>query len=255
MAAVLDSFRLDGRVALVTGASRGLGAAMALALAEAGADLVLVARSGSAALQKAIAATGRRSLAVTADVGDPAAAARIVAAAYQEFGRADILVNNAGIIRRAPVLEFTDADWSDVLRTNLDGAFRLSQRFAAEAVARRRSGKIINLASMLSFQGGLRVVSYTAAKSALAGLTRAMANELAASGINVNAIAPGYMATDNTTPLRADAARSRSILERIPAGRWGEPGDLAGAVVFLAAPASDYVHGILLPVDGGWLAR
>jgi len=255
MAAVLDSFRLDGRVAIVTGASRGLGAAMALALAEAGADLVLVARSGSAALQKSIAAAGRRSVAVAADVGDPAAAARVVAAAYQEFGRADILVNNAGIIRRAPVLEFTDADWSDVLRVNLDGAFRLSQRFAAEAVARRRPGKIINLASMLSFQGGLRVVSYTAAKSALAGLTRAMANELAAAGINVNAIAPGYMATDNTAPLRADAARSRSILERIPAGRWGEPGDLAGAVVFLASPASDYVHGILLPVDGGWLAR
>jgi 2-deoxy-D-gluconate 3-dehydrogenase len=255
MAAVLDRFRLDGRVAIVTGASRGLGAAMALALAEAGADLVLVARSSSAALQKSIAAAGRRSVAVAADVGDPAAAARVVAAAYEEFGRADILVNNAGIIRRAPVLEFTDADWSDVLRTNLDGAFRLSQRFAAEAVARRRPGKIINLASMLSFQGGLRVVSYTAAKSALAGLTRAMANELAASGLNVNAIAPGYMATDNTAPLRADAARNQSILERIPAGRWGEPGDLAGAVVFLASPASDYVHGITLPVDGGWLAR
>lgn len=255
MAAVLDTFKLDGRTAIVTGASRGLGAAMALALAEAGADLVLVARSGTGSLQKSIAATGRRSIAVTADVGDPAAAATVIAAAYAEFDRADILVNNAGIIRRAPVLEFSEADWSDVLRTNLEGAFRLSQRFAAEAVARKRPGKIINIASMLSFQGGVRVVSYTAAKSALTGVTRAMANELAASGININAIAPGYMATDNTTALRADAARNQSILDRIPAGRWGQPVDLAGAVVFLASPASDYVHGITLPVDGGWLAR
>jgi 2-deoxy-D-gluconate 3-dehydrogenase len=255
MAAVLDSFRLDGRTAIVTGASRGLGAAMALALAEAGADLVLVARSGTAALQQAIAATGRRSIAVTADVGDPAASAKIVAAAYAEFGRADILVNNAGIIRRAPLLEFSEADWTDVLRTNLDGAFRLSQRFAVEAVARQRPGKIINIASMLSFQGGIRVVSYTASKSALTGLTRAMANELAGAGISVNAIAPGYMATDNTVALRADAARHQAILDRIPAGRWGQAADLVGAVVFLASPASDYVHGITLPVDGGWLAR
>lgn len=255
MTAVPDTFRLDGRTAIVTGASRGLGAAMAQALAAAGADLVLVARGSTAALQKSIAATGRRSVAVAADVGDPAAAAQIVAAAYAEFGRADILVNNAGIIRRASLLEFSEADWSDVLRTNLDGAFRLSQRFAVEAVARKRPGKIINIASMLSFQGGVRVVSYTASKSALAGLTRAMANELAASGINVNAIAPGYMATDNTAALRADAARNQSILDRIPAGRWGQPEDLAGAVVFLASPASNYIHGITLPVDGGWLAR
>jgi 2-deoxy-D-gluconate 3-dehydrogenase len=255
MTAASDRFRLDGLTAIVTGASRGLGAAMAQALAVAGADLVLVARGRTTALQKSIAAAGRRSVAVAADVGDPGAAAQIVAAAYAEFGRADILVNNAGIIRRAPLLEFTEADWSDVLRTNLDGAFRLSQRFAVEAVARKRPSKIINIASMLSFQGGVRVVSYTASKSALAGLTRAMANELAASGINVNAIAPGYMATDNTAALRADAARNQSILDRIPAGRWGQPEDLAGAVVFLASPASNYVHGITLPVDGGWLAR
>lgn len=255
MAAVLDTFRLDGRVAIVTGASRGLGAAMAAALAEAGADLVLVARGDTTAAQGAVAAAGRRSVTVAADVGDPAAPARILAVAETAFGRADILVNNAGIIRRAPVLEFTEADWSDVLRTNLDGAFRLSQAFARAAVAAKRSAKIINVASMLSFQGGVRVVSYTAAKSALAGLTRAMANELAAAGINVNALAPGYMATDNTAALRADVARNQAILERIPAGRWGEPKDLAGAVVFLAAPASDYVHGITLPVDGGWLAR
>ena len=255
MTTVLDNFRLDGRTAIVTGASRGLGASMAAALAGAGADLVLVARGDTAAAQRAVAAAGRRCVSVAADVGDPAAAAQIVAAAYAEFGRADILVNNAGIIRRAPLLEFSEADWSDVLRTNLDGAFRLSQRFAVEAVTRKRPGKIINIASMLSFQGGVRVASYTASKSALAGLTRAMANELAASGINVNAIAPGYMATDNTAALRADAARNQSILDRIPAGRWGQPEDLAGAVVFLASPASNYIHGITLPVDGGWLAR
>ncbi len=255
MAAVLDTFRLDGRVAIVTGASRGLGEGMAAALAEAGADLVLVARGDTAAAQRAVAAAGRRSISVAADVGDPAAADQIIAAATAAFGRADILVNNAGIIRRAPLLEFSEADWSDVLRVNLDGAFRLSQAFARAAVAAKRPAKIINVASMLSFQGGVRVVSYTAAKSALAGLTRAMANELAALHINVNALAPGYMATDNTAALRADAVRNQGILDRIPAARWGEPRDLAGAVVFLASPASDYVHGITLPVDGGWLAR
>ncbi len=255
MSSILDSFRLGGKVAIVTGASRGLGAAMAQALAEAGADLVLVARGDMAALQKTIAATGRRSVIVAVDVGTPAAAVKIVAAAYEAFGRADILVNNAGIIRRAPVLEFTDQDWSDVLNVNLTGAFRLSQRFAAELVARKSPGKIINIASMLSFQGGIRVVSYTAAKSALAGVTRALANELASQGINVNALAPGYMATDNTAALQADPVRNKSILDRIPAGRWGTPADLAGAVIFLAAPASDYMHGHILAVDGGWLVR
>ena len=255
MASVLDSFRLDGKVAIVTGASRGLGEAMAQALAGAGADLVLVARGDMSALKKSIEAAGRRCAIVAADVGTPAAAAQIVAAAYAAFGRADILVNNAGIIRRAGVLEFSAQDWDDVLNVNLHGAFRLSQRFAAELVSRKQPGKIINIASMLSFQGGLRVVSYTAAKSALAGLTRAMANELAAHGINVNALAPGYMATDNTEQIRADAARNKSILERIPAGRWGTPADLQGAAVFLAAPASDYMHGHILAVDGGWLAR
>ena len=255
MTNILDSFRLDGKVAIVTGASRGLGAAMAQAYAETGADLVLVARGDMSALQKTIAAAGRRSVVVAADVGQPAAAAPIVAAAYAAFGRADILVNNAGIIRRANLLEFSEADWSEVLNVNLTGAFRLSQRFAAELVARKSPGKIINIASMLSFQGGVRVVSYTAAKSALAGLTRAMANELAPSGINVNAIAPGYMATDNTAALQADPVRNRAILDRIPAGRWGTPADLAGAAVFLAAPASDYMQGHVLAVDGGWLVR
>ncbi|MDQ5978001.1 MAG: 2-dehydro-3-deoxy-D-gluconate 5-dehydrogenase [Verrucomicrobiota bacterium] len=255
MSALLDSFRLNGKVAIVTGASRGLGAAMAQALAEAGADLVLVARGDMSALQNSIAAAGRRSTVVSADVGSPAAAAKIVAAAYETFGRADILVNNAGIIRRANLLEFSETDWNDVMNINLTGAFRLSQRFAAELVNRSAKGKIINIASMLSFQGGIRVVSYTAAKSALAGLTRAMANELAARGVNVNAIAPGYMATDNTAALQADPERNAAILARIPAGRWGTPSDLAGAVVFLAAPASDYMHGHLLAVDGGWLVR
>jgi 2-deoxy-D-gluconate 3-dehydrogenase len=250
-----ELFRLDGRAAIVTGATRGLGAAMAVALAEAGADVVLVAREEATATAGAVRAAGRRAVVVAADVAAPETAARVLAATNAAFGHADILVNNAGIIRRAPVLEFSEADWSDVLRTNLDGAFRLSQRVASAAVAQNRPAKIINIASMLSFQGGVRVASYTAAKSALAGLTRAMANELAAARINVNAIAPGYMATDNTAALRADEARNRSILERIPAGRWGAPADLAGAVVFLASAASDYVHGVTLPVDGGWLAR
>ncbi|MBI2497426.1 MAG: 2-dehydro-3-deoxy-D-gluconate 5-dehydrogenase KduD [Opitutae bacterium] len=252
---MLDSFRLDGKTAIVTGASRGLGAAMAQALAEAGADLVLVARGDQSGLQKSIAALGRRSIAVAADLAAPAATGEIIAAAQQAFGRADILVNNAGIIRRAALLEFSEQDWDDVLDVNLSAAFRLSQRFAAGLVTRRSPGKIINIASMLSFQGGVRVASYTASKSALAGLTRAMANELAPLGINVNALAPGYMATDNTAALRADPGRNRAILERIPAGRWGTPDDLKGAVVFLASPASDYLHGHTLAVDGGWLAR
>jgi len=228
---------------------------MAAALAVAGADLFLVARGDTSELKKQIEAAGRRCVSLAVDVGDAAAASTIIEEAYAQLGRADVLVNNAGIIRRAPLLEFSEEDWSDVMRVNLDGAFRLSQRFAAEAVKRERPGKIINIASMLSFQGGIRVVSYTASKSALAGLTRAMANELAASRINVNAIAPGYMATDNTAALRADADRNASILARIPAGRWGESTDLDGAAVFLASRASDYVHGITLPVDGGWLAR
>jgi 2-deoxy-D-gluconate 3-dehydrogenase len=255
MAAVLDSFRLEGKVAVVTGASRGLGAAMAQALAEAGADLVLVARGDMSALEKSIAAVGRRSVTVAADVASPTAASEIFSAAREAFGRADILVNNAGIIRRAAVLEFSEQDWTDVLNVNLNGAFRLSQRFAVDLVARKSPGKIVNIASMLSFQGGLRVASYTASKSALAGLTRAMANELAPHGINVNALAPGYMATDNTEALRADAARNKSILERIPAARWGTPDDLKGAIVFLASSASDYMHGHTLAIDGGWLAR
>ncbi|MEN9662735.1 MAG: hypothetical protein RL324_1684 [Verrucomicrobiota bacterium] len=255
MASVLDSFRLDGRTAIITGASRGLGAAMATALAEAGADVVLVSRTRNAELEKSIAALGRRVLGVMADVGQPAAAAQIMREARAAFGGADILVNNAGIIRRAPFLEFSAADWSDVMDVNLGGAFRLGQAFAGALVADKARGSVINVASLLSFQGGIRVASYTAAKSALLGLTRLMANELAGQGIKVNALVPGYMVTDNTAALRADPVRSAEILRRIPAARWGTPEDLKAAVVFLASSASDYMHGSTLAVDGGWLAR
>jgi len=252
---VLDSFRLDRQVAIVTGASRGLGAAMALALAEAGADVALVARGDLSESQRNIERLGRRAIAINADLEDRAAPEAILNAAQRAFGRADILVNNAGIIRRAALLDYTDEDWDAVIEVNLRSAFTLSRAFARAIVARNSGGKIINIASMLSFQGGVRVAAYTAAKSGLLGLTRAMANELAPLGINVNAIAPGYMATDNTLALRDDPTRSREILARIPAGRWGEPDDLKGAVVFLASPAAAYVHGTTLAVDGGWLSR
>ena len=255
MANILESFRLNGRVAIVTGASRGLGAAMARALAEAGADVALVARSDTTALAKEISALGRRAVSVPIDVGEAGAAEKIVEQTVSALGNADILINNAGIIRRGTFLEFSESDWRDVLNVNLDAAFRLSQQFARRLVAQKLPGKIIHVTSMLSFQGGVRVASYTAAKSALNGLTKLMANELAAHGINVNAIAPGYMATDNTALLRADANRNAAILDRIPAGRWGTPEDLSGAVVFLASPASNYMHGFTLAVDGGWLAR
>jgi 2-deoxy-D-gluconate 3-dehydrogenase len=255
MAGILDSFRLDGRVAIVTGASRGLGSGMAEALAEAGADVVAVARGSTSSLKARVERLGRRFHAVRVDVAEAGSAAAILAECERVLGGADILVNNAGIIRRAPFLEFSEKDWKDVLDVNLTAAFRLSQEFARRLVARKASGKIINIASMLSFQGGVRVASYTASKGALHSLTMLMANELAPLGINVNAIAPGYMATDNTEQLRADAARNKAILERIPAGRWGTPEDLKGAVVFLSSGASDYMHGFTVAVDGGWLGR
>ena len=242
-------------VAIVTGASRGLGQAMARALAEAGADVAGVASSDLAATAAIVGATGRRFAAIREDLGQPGAAARVVDAAAAALGGVDILVNNAGIIRRQDALDFTEADWDDVLNVNLKSVFFLAQQAARRFVAQGNGGKIINIASLLSFQGGIRVPSYTAAKSGVQGITRLLANEWAAKGINVNAIAPGYMATDNTAPLRADAERSGQILARIPAGRWGRPEDLDGAVVFLASSASDYVHGTTLAVDGGWLAR
>jgi 2-dehydro-3-deoxy-D-gluconate 5-dehydrogenase len=248
-------FRLDGELAVVTGASRGLGSAIAVGLAQAGADVALIARGDCSEAAKAIAAAGRRSLAISADLASAGAAAHAYARIEAEFGTPSILVNNAGIIRRADFVDYTRDDWDEVLAVNLDSIFELSQAFARSCLKAGRRGKIINIASMLSFQGGIRVVAYTAAKSGLLGMTRALANELGPKGINVNAIAPGYMATDNTAALRADLARNRSILERIPAGRWGEAEDLVGAAVFLASPASAYVHGAVIPVDGGWLAR
>ncbi|HEX9407586.1 MAG TPA: 2-dehydro-3-deoxy-D-gluconate 5-dehydrogenase KduD [Thermoanaerobaculia bacterium] len=248
---VLDLFRLDGQLAIVTGASRGLGATMALALAEAGADVALVARGDLRETTDAIERLGRRAVAIEADLEERGEVDEIL----QHAQGADILVNNAGIIRRSPFLEFSDDDWDAVIEVNLRSVFALSRGFARALVHRRSGGRIINIASMLSFQGGVRVAGYTAAKSGLLGLTRAMANELAPMGINVNAIAPGYMATDNTQALRDDPQRSREIVARIPAGRWGTPDDLKGAVVYLASAAAAYVHGTVLAVDGGWLAR
>jgi 2-deoxy-D-gluconate 3-dehydrogenase len=253
---ILDSFRLDGRVALVTGGSRGLGQGLALALAEAGADVALLDRTGSPETAEGVAALGRRVTTIECDLSVAGVddLADVVRSVVDELGSLDVLVNNAGIIRRQPAIEFSEANWDDVLDVNLRAVFFLSQA-AARVMQGSGGGKIINVASMLSFQGGVLVPSYTAAKSAVAGLTRALANEWSSLGINVNAIAPGYMATDNTAPLRADEVRSASILGRIPAGRWGTPDDLKGAAVFLASDASAYVHGAVLPVDGGWLTR
>ena len=249
-----DLFSLAGRTAMVTGANTGLGQAMAVALAEAGADIVAVGRSAAADTEGLVRAAGRAFHFVQADLGQPNISGDVIAAAKAVAAAPDILVNNAGIIRRNDALDFTEEDWDAVMDVNLKTAFFLSQAAAREMVV-KGAGKVINIASMLSFQGGVRVASYAASKSGIAGLTRLLANEWAVKGINVNAIAPGYFSTNNTTALRADEARNKSILERIPAGRWGEPSDLGGAAVFLASAASNYVHGAILPVDGGWLAR
>ncbi len=253
---ILDKFKLNSRIALVTGASRGLGQAMALGLAEAGADIVGLDRSNCEDTGEQVRSLGCRFHEVVADLRKTSVSElnTIVAEIVAAMGQLDILINNAGIIRRAPAIEFSEEDWDDVLHINLRALFFLSQA-AAKVMIPQKSGKIINVASMLSFQGGITVPSYTAAKSGVAGVTRALANEWAQYGINVNAIAPGYMATDNTAPLRADTARAASILERIPAGRWGEPNDLKGTAVFLASDAARYMHGIIIPVDGGWLTR
>ncbi|MEJ1160931.1 2-dehydro-3-deoxy-D-gluconate 5-dehydrogenase KduD [Prosthecomicrobium sp. N25] len=247
-------FDLTGRVAIVTGASTGLGRAMAVALAEAGADVAGVARSDQSETAAAVEAAGSGYHAITADLAGADKAA-VLAEAVEVFGRVDILVNNAGTIRRADAVDFTEADWDAVMDLNLKAAFFLSQAFARNRIAAGEPGKIVNIASMLSFQGGIRVPSYTASKHGILGLTRLMANEWAKHRIGVNAIAPGYMVTDNTAAIRADPGRHAEITARIPAGRWGEAADLAGAVVFLASGASDYVQGAVLPVDGGWLAR
>ena len=250
----MNPFSLAGQVALVTGANKGLGQGIALALAAAGADIVAVSSSNADETGAKVQALGRRFHFIAADLTSIAPIPGIVDGTLAAFGRLDILVNNAGMIRRADAVDFTEADWDAVMDLNLKSAFFLAQAAGRHFIAQGR-GKIINIASMLSFQGGIRVPSYTASKSGLAGITKLLANEWAAKGVNVNAIAPGYMATDNTAALRADENRNRDILARLPAGRWGEPDDLGGAAVFLASAAADYVHGVVLPVDGGWQAR
>ncbi len=253
---ILDAFSLAGKRALVTGAGRGIGRAYALALAEAGADVAVLDRSGAADTAAEIADLGRTSLAVDADLleASPGDLDDAVQRVVDELGGLDILVNNAGIIRRAPAAEHPAEDWSAVLQINLSAVFFLSQSAGRHMLEAGR-GSIINVASMLSFQGGINVPGYTATKHGVAGVTKALANEWASSGITVNAIAPGYIATENTAPLRADEKRSADILARIPAGRWGLPEDLMGTVVFLASDAARYVNGAVIPVDGGWLAR
>jgi 2-deoxy-D-gluconate 3-dehydrogenase len=249
-----NPFDLTGRVAVVTGANTGIGQGLAIALAEAGADVALVGRTAADETADKVRAVGRKATIVHADLSTVAPVQQVVDQVAAELGGLDILVNNAGIIRRADALEFSEEDWDAVIDTNLKSVFFLCQA-AARHMVRQGRGKIVNIASMLSFQGGIRVASYTASKSGIAGLTKLLANEWAAKGINVNAIAPGYIATNNTAALQADEARNRQILERIPAGRWGQPSDLGGAAVFLASSASDYVNGHILAVDGGWLAR
>jgi 2-deoxy-D-gluconate 3-dehydrogenase len=252
----LELFRLDGKVALVTGPGRGLGQGIALGLAEAGADIAGLYRSTYKETRAQVEARGRRFLPIQCDLAEASVddLNAVVDHVVRDMGDLDILVNNAGIIRRAPAIEFSEQDWDDVVQVNLKAAFFLAQA-AAKAMEQQGGGKIINVASLLAFFGGILVPAYTAAKSGLAGITRALSNEWASKKINVNAIAPGYMATDNTAPLQADPQRNAAILARIPAGRWGEPADLKGIAVYLASPASDYMHGAIVPVDGGWLAR
>ena len=252
---ILDQFKLDGKVAIVTGSSRGLGQGMALGLAEAGADIALVDILDMSESKEKIEALGQKCIAITAYLSEKESVDTIVGATVEQMGAIDILFNNAGIIRRAPITEFTEKDWDDVMNINIRTLFFLSQAVGKQMIQQGRGGKIVNTASMLSFQGGIFVPSYTASKSAVMGLTRLLANELGAHNINVNAIAPGYMATDNTKALREDPVRNKAILDRIPAGRWGTPEDLQGAAVFLASSAADYMQGYTIAVDGGWLAR
>jgi 2-dehydro-3-deoxy-D-gluconate 5-dehydrogenase len=248
-------FDLTGKAAVVTGANTGLGQGIAVSLARAGAAVIAVGRSAMDETERMCRQAGTAFHAIKADLSTLEPIASVAEEAASLTGRVDILVNNAGIIRRADAIDFTEGDWDEVMNVNLKSVFFLSQAVARRMLADEKGGKIINIASLLSFQGGIRIPSYTASKSGLAGLTRLLACEWAGKGINVNAIAPGYFATNNTQALREDARRSTEILGRIPAGRWGEPHDIGGAAVFLASAASNYVHGIVLPVDGGWLAR
>jgi 2-deoxy-D-gluconate 3-dehydrogenase len=252
---ILDQFNLSGKVALVTGCSSGLGEGMSLGLAEAGADIVGIYNQGQPKIQKEIAAMGRKFVGIQADLTSVAAVGRIVEEAVDNLGHLDILLNNAGILRRGKSLDFSEKDWDDVMNVNLKSLFFLSQAVARQFVAQDSGGKIINIASLLSFQGGILVPSYTASKSGVMGLTRLLACEWAPHNINVNAIAPGYMVTRVTQPLKDDPVRNRQIMERIPAGRWGSADDLKGTVVFLASEASKYINGYTVAVDGGWLAR
>ena len=252
---ILNQFKLEGKVALVTGASAGLGQAIAIALAEAGADVVCHGNTRAPdSTVDAISRLGKQTFAVAGDLAKKETPSALVEATIEKFGRIDILVNNAGTIRRAPAVDYSEEDWNAVIEVNLSAVFRLSQ-LAGRRMLAQASGKIVNIASLLSFQGGITVPAYAAAKGGVAQLTKALANEWAGKGINVNAIAPGYMRTDNTKALQQDETRNRQILERIPAARWGEPSDLAGAAVFLASSASDYVNGHVLVVDGGWMGR
>lgn len=252
---ILDKFSLEGKVAIVTGCSTGLGQGIALGLAEAGANIVGVDYVEAPETKEKIEKLGKKFLGITANLMTIKPIQDIIDKAVKEFGKVDILVNNAGIIRRQDAIEFSEENWDDVMNINLKTVFFFSQSVAKQYVAQGTGGKIINIASMLSYQGGIRVPSYTASKSAVMGITRALANEWAKDKININAIAPGYMATNNTAPLRGDEERSKAILDRIPAGEWGTPEDLAGAAVFLASAASSYINGYTVAVDGGWLSR
>lgn len=253
---ILETFQLKGKNALVTGSSRGLGAAIAIALAQAGANVGCHGRNVEGkATSETIRQLGSMSFYLAGDMSDADLYPALIAKTVEEFGSIDILVNNAGTIRRAPAAEYPQEYWDEIIGVNLTSVFRLSQLAGQDMLKRGTKGKILNIASLLSFQGGVLVPAYAAAKGGVAQLTKALANEWASKGINVNAIAPGYMATDNTTALRQDPQRSRQILERIPAGRWGEPSDVAGAAVFLCSRASDYIHGHIMAVDGGWLGR
>lgn len=253
---ILDKFKLDGKVAFVTGSSSGIGQAIAIGLAEAGADVICHAsKTGGASETVAmIEKLGKKSAEVAGDMSDKAVPAKLIDEIVEKFGRIDILINNAGTIRRSPAVDFSEEDWEFVLEVNLSSVFRLSQAAARQMIA-QGGGKIVNIASLLSFQGGITVPAYTASKSGVAGLTKALANEWAKNNINVNAIAPGYIATNNTAALQADETRNRQILERIPAARWGNPEDLAGAAVFLSSDAANYLQGHILTVDGGWMGR
>jgi len=253
---LLDKFKLDNRIALVTGAATGLGAAIAIALAEAGADVACHGNTRSPeATCKSITDIGRAAFAVTGDLSQPQTASELFEKTVARFGRIDILINNAGTIRRSPAVDYSDDDWATVIEVNLSSVFRLSRLAGKQMIENERGGKIVNIASLLSFQGGITVPAYAASKGGVAQLTKALANEWAKHKVNVNAIAPGYMRTTNTAALQADETRNRQILERIPAGRWGEPEDVAGAAVFLSSSASDYIHGHILTVDGGWMGR